>query len=91
MYAPPPPCEGRIGVDETGVRGRPSSLRWVGVRGISDISSGGAQKGRRELEVARMRRMRSEFRERDSRLEGTGLVIGLALVAIGSWVEGSLQ
>jgi hypothetical protein len=90
MYAPPP-CEERMGVDEEGVRGRPRSLRWVGVSGMSVISSGGAQKGRRELEVARMRRMRREFRDSDSRLEGTGLLTGLALVSMWCRIWRSLQ
>jgi len=73
IYAPFPEAEGRIGVDEEGVGGRPRSLRWVGVRGISSMVSGGAQKGRSELDVASTSNRRSALRERYSRLVGRGV------------------
>ena len=57
-----------------GVGGRPRSFRWVGVRGMSSMASAGAQKGRRELLVAKTRRRRIAFRRRDSRLAGKGVM-----------------
>jgi hypothetical protein len=67
MYAPP--AEGEAsGVELEGVR--PSSLRCVGVRGISVISSWGAQSGRREVEAKRTSTRRTALRARVVRLGG---------------------
>ena len=66
MYVPD--GEARAAAEEEGVR--PRSLRWVGVRGISDIWSRGAHSGRRALEAPKRRRRRRVVMVRDVRVAG---------------------